>query len=360
MEASLSLQRYYTVKVPLQVQLRDGAVGGISANWLDHMSQHFSNGASLIDAYFHLGNDRDIRARLVESVFVFQEGDSAKPTAYDAIVVEQWTTISNVEVKTDYIPLLHSLAVYGWRLTCVLATPIIKSNGDGSLATKQVVFLQRPALARKKESKKLSLRARSKSNKNSVKDTMKSKNNRSSFSPVAEKETEEQKRIQNEELETEKEEREKLMRKYNRQNERLSTGKDIREEEGKGRVRTEMDDEGEGNCVSETEMGTEEEKKGKTEEVEVVTLKLEQSMQEGQEGAVIHEVHEQGGPSPDRPVDESSGVRIGDNERGEANEEGPTNEGCMGRIYKNVCELNSSEESQPLQRATDCPPSPSC
>uniref|UniRef100_A0A3Q1HRS5 Raftlin family member 2 n=1 Tax=Acanthochromis polyacanthus TaxID=80966 RepID=A0A3Q1HRS5_9TELE len=46
-------------------------------------------------------------------------------------------------VKTDYGPLLHTLAEFGWLLTCVLPTPIIRHDSDGNLATKQVVFLQR-------------------------------------------------------------------------------------------------------------------------------------------------------------------------------------------------------------------------
>ncbi|NWW44300.1 RFTN1 protein, partial [Pedionomus torquatus] len=61
-----------------------------------------------------------------------------------------------VEVQTDYVPLLNSLAMYGWQLTCVLPTPIVKTNGEGNLSTKQIVFLQRPSLpqkAKKKESK---------------------------------------------------------------------------------------------------------------------------------------------------------------------------------------------------------------
>lgn len=33
-----------------------------------------------------------------------------------------------VVVKTDYIPLLQSLAPYGWRLMCVLPTPIVRTN----------------------------------------------------------------------------------------------------------------------------------------------------------------------------------------------------------------------------------------
>lgn len=32
------------------------------------------------------------------------------------------------EVQTDYMPLLNSLAAYGWQLTCVLPTPILKTT----------------------------------------------------------------------------------------------------------------------------------------------------------------------------------------------------------------------------------------
>lgn len=48
--------KYYTVKVPLRVQNCDEGVKGVEANWLDHMTQHFNSGASLVDGYFHLGN----------------------------------------------------------------------------------------------------------------------------------------------------------------------------------------------------------------------------------------------------------------------------------------------------------------
>jgi len=48
--------KYYTIKVPLRVQNCDEGVKGVEANWLDHMTQHFNNGASLVDGYFHLGN----------------------------------------------------------------------------------------------------------------------------------------------------------------------------------------------------------------------------------------------------------------------------------------------------------------
>ncbi|XP_035463703.1 raftlin-like isoform X1 [Scophthalmus maximus] len=172
--------KYYTVKVPLRVQKCDEGVKGVEANWLDHMTQHFNNGASLVDGYFHLGNVNDLLPKSVESVFIFQEASEGEPSAatptYDAIVVEQWTVIHGLQVKADYVPLLQSLATYGWRLTCVLPTPVIKTNSDGSLSTKQIVFLQRPVLGRKRrEAKKLIFKPRSKSNKNCIKDTAKNK-----------------------------------------------------------------------------------------------------------------------------------------------------------------------------------------
>ncbi|XP_067368028.1 raftlin-like isoform X2 [Channa argus] len=122
----------------------------------------------------------DLLPKSVESVFIFQEGIEGEPNVatptYDAIVVEQWTVIDGLQVKADYIPLLQSLATYGWRLTCVLPTPVIKTNSDGSLSTKQIVFLQRPVLNRKsRESKKLIFKTRNKSNKNCIKDTAKNK-----------------------------------------------------------------------------------------------------------------------------------------------------------------------------------------
>ncbi|XP_074539890.1 raftlin [Halichoeres trimaculatus] len=177
--------KYYTVKVPLRVQNCDEGVKGVEANWLDHMTQHFNNGASLVDGYFHLGNINDVLPKSVESVFIFQEGSESEPnvanTTYDAIVVEQWTVIDGLQVKADYIPLLQSLATFGWRLTCVLPTPVIKTNSDGSLSTKQIVFLQRPILNRKRrDSKKLIFKPRGKSNKNCIKETAKNKKKKKS------------------------------------------------------------------------------------------------------------------------------------------------------------------------------------
>ncbi|XP_051526373.1 raftlin-like [Myxocyprinus asiaticus] len=161
--------KFFSLRVPLQVHREAGLVSSVDSHWLDHMSQHFRSGAQLIDGYFNLGDDT-ASSSIVESVFIFQSapGDVSATTAYDAIVVEQWTVIDGVAVKTDYIPLLQSLAPYGWKLMCVLPTPIVKAKSDGSLATKQILFLQRPILPRKKrDMTKLYIRGQNKRNLNS-------------------------------------------------------------------------------------------------------------------------------------------------------------------------------------------------
>lgn len=50
-------QRFYSVRIPLQLQWEAGFVTDVDARWLDHMNQHFLNGASLIDGFLCLGED---------------------------------------------------------------------------------------------------------------------------------------------------------------------------------------------------------------------------------------------------------------------------------------------------------------
>ncbi|KAK1173102.1 raftlin-like isoform X2 [Acipenser oxyrinchus oxyrinchus] len=199
--------RYYTVKVPLKVHRKGQGVSSVEADWLDHMTQHFTNGALLVDGYFHLEAENELTPRSVEGTFIFEEAsevDSTAAQAYDAIVVEQWTTFQGAEIKTDYIPLLKSLAAFGWRLTCVLPTPIVKTNSEGNLATKQIVFLQRPFLPRKKkESKKLNFKTRSKLNKNTIKDVS-NRNRKTNASNLKEKEQEDQNILEDVQKENEK------------------------------------------------------------------------------------------------------------------------------------------------------------
>ncbi|XP_065255664.1 raftlin [Emys orbicularis] len=152
--------QYYTVMIPMKISRNGKTVNSLEANWLEHMTDHFRKGGLLVNAIFSLGMvNADSMQGLIDGVFVFEDlsmEDSKTIQGYDAIVVEQWTVLEGIEVQTDYIPLLNSLAVYGWQLTCVLPTPIVKTNREGNLATKQIVFLQRPSLpqkAKKKESK---------------------------------------------------------------------------------------------------------------------------------------------------------------------------------------------------------------
>ncbi|XP_028674035.1 raftlin-like isoform X2 [Erpetoichthys calabaricus] len=186
--------KYYTDKVPLKINQKGQSFSSMEANWLDHLTQHFTNGALLVDGYFSLGADNDSSPQSTEVMFIFQESDTDTTSvqAYDAIVVEQWTTFEDSEVKTDYIPLLKSLSAYGWRLTCVLPTPIVKTNSNGNIATKQIVFLQRPFLPRKKkESRRLSFKPRNKQNKSSIKHSA-VKKQKENTTIAAEKENENQ------------------------------------------------------------------------------------------------------------------------------------------------------------------------
>ncbi|XP_029299552.1 raftlin [Cottoperca gobio] len=193
--------RFYSLRVPLQVQKEAGQITEVDTHWLDHMTQHFTSGAHLIDGFFHLEDDNDNGVSSVDSVFIFQSSaEETANTSYDAIVVEQWTVVDGVVVKTDYIPLLQSLAPYGWRLMCVIPTPIVKTNSDGSLSTKQILFLQRPVLQRKRKDFKMrNLRGRSKAKKF----TGETEEERENMSPLMETEMDRLRRNSKEEEEAE-------------------------------------------------------------------------------------------------------------------------------------------------------------
>ncbi|KAG8442945.1 hypothetical protein GDO86_011673 [Hymenochirus boettgeri] len=149
-------RKYYTVNIPMKISRNGNTVNGLEANWLEYMSDHFRKGCTLVNAAFYLGMVNDTSSEFTDGVFIFEdfpEQDPKTTKRYDAIVVEQWTVLQGLEVHTDYMPLLNSLAVYGWQLTCVLSTPIVKTSRDGNVTTKQIVFLQRPALPHKQKKK---------------------------------------------------------------------------------------------------------------------------------------------------------------------------------------------------------------
>ncbi len=49
--------RFYSLRVPLRVQKEAGLITEVDTHWLDHMTQHFTSGAQLIDGFFHLDDD---------------------------------------------------------------------------------------------------------------------------------------------------------------------------------------------------------------------------------------------------------------------------------------------------------------
>ncbi|XP_077124978.1 raftlin [Ranitomeya variabilis] len=149
-------RKYYTVKIPMKITREKNAIIGLEANWLEYMTDHFRKGCSLVNAVFYLGMLNDISSEFTDGVFIFEDFPEQDPKTvkrYDAIVVEQCTIIEGFDVHTDYMPLLSSLAVYGWQLTCVLSTPIVKTSRDGNVTTKQIVFMQRPTLPHKNKKK---------------------------------------------------------------------------------------------------------------------------------------------------------------------------------------------------------------
>ncbi|CAN2389772.1 protein transport into membrane raft [Pristimantis euphronides] len=148
-------RKYYTVKIPMKITKERNAIVGLEANWLEYMTDHFRKGCSLVNAVFYLGMVNET-SEFTDGVFIFEDFPEQDPKTvkrYDAIVVEQWTMIEGFEVQADYMPLLSSLAVFGWQLTCVLSTPIVKTSRDGNVTTKQIVFMQRPTLPHKNKKK---------------------------------------------------------------------------------------------------------------------------------------------------------------------------------------------------------------
>ncbi|XP_024116293.1 raftlin-2 isoform X1 [Oryzias melastigma] len=149
--------QYHQGALSMRVSKKGPVVSALEADWLELTATYYRRGWSLVDSFVYWDTLKgEPVPRSLEGLFVYEER-SASPSANDTIVVEQWTVIEGCSVKTDYGPLLHTLAEFGWLLTCVLPTPIIRHDSDGNLATKQVVFLQRPtrnpaaALTRKED-----------------------------------------------------------------------------------------------------------------------------------------------------------------------------------------------------------------
>ncbi|XP_012715331.2 raftlin-2 [Fundulus heteroclitus] len=136
--------QYHQGALSMRVSRKGQVVSALEADWLELTAAYYRKGWSLVDSFVYWDTPKgEPVPRSLEGLFVYEER-STSPPPNDTIVVEQWTVIEGSNVKTDYGPLLHTLAEFGWLLTCVLPTPIIRHDSDGNLATKQVVFLQRP------------------------------------------------------------------------------------------------------------------------------------------------------------------------------------------------------------------------
>ncbi|XP_028291981.1 raftlin-2 [Gouania willdenowi] len=136
--------QYHQGALSMRVFRKGHVVSALEADWLELTAAYYRRGWSLVDSFVYWDTPKgEPVPRSLEGLFVFEER-SVSPPANDSIVVEQWTVIEGSDVKTDYGALLHTLAQFGWLLTCVLPTPIVRHDSDGNLATKQVVFLQRP------------------------------------------------------------------------------------------------------------------------------------------------------------------------------------------------------------------------
>uniref|UniRef100_A0A8C4Y854 Raftlin family member 2 n=1 Tax=Gopherus evgoodei TaxID=1825980 RepID=A0A8C4Y854_9SAUR len=135
----------------MKVTRKGTVISTLDADWLELTTFYYKQGLSLIDSFVSWETSKgDHMPKSLEGLFLYEEEGSGVPgsnrKANDTIVVEQWTVIEGCDIKTDYGPLLHTLAEFGWLLTCVLPTPIIRHDSEGNLATKQVVFLQRPVM----------------------------------------------------------------------------------------------------------------------------------------------------------------------------------------------------------------------
>ncbi|KFP32890.1 Raftlin-2 [Colius striatus] len=142
---------YHEGVLSMKITRKGRVISTLEADWLELTTFYYKQGLSLIDSFVHWETSKgDYLPKSLEGLFIYEEegtgvlGSNRKGN--DTIVVEQWTVIEGCEIKTDYGPLLHTLAEFGWLLTCVLPTPIVRHDSEGNLATKQVIFLQRPVM----------------------------------------------------------------------------------------------------------------------------------------------------------------------------------------------------------------------
>ncbi|XP_075036053.1 raftlin-2 [Mixophyes fleayi] len=151
-ENDLTCCKYIEGNLLMKVSRKGTTISALEADWLELTTYYYKQGFSLIDSFVHweiLKGEQSPKS--LDGLFIYEDDGSrvtvSKNRGNDAIIVEQWTAFEGSEIKTDYGPLLHTLAEFGWFLTCVIPTPIIRHNSEGNLTTKQIIFLQRPVIA---------------------------------------------------------------------------------------------------------------------------------------------------------------------------------------------------------------------
>ncbi|KAM8934786.1 raftlin-2 isoform 2-T2 [Pelodytes ibericus] len=152
LENDTNYYKYLEGNLSMKVSRKGTTISGLEADWLEMTTYYYQQGFSLIDSFVHwdmLKGDQSPKS--LEGLFMYEDESSRVPGSRkkgnDAIIVEQWTVFEGTEIKSDYGPLLHTLAEFGWLLTCVISTPIIRHNSEGNLTTKQIIFLQRPVIS---------------------------------------------------------------------------------------------------------------------------------------------------------------------------------------------------------------------
>ncbi|KAM5152465.1 raftlin-2 [Mantella aurantiaca] len=151
LDDDLACYKYIEGNLSMKVCRKGPTISALEADWLEMTTFYYKQGFSLIDSFVHWETLRgDMSPKSLDGLFIYEDETGqltgSKSKGNDAIIVEQWTVFEGSEIKADYGPLLHTLAEFGWCLTCVIPTPIIKYNSEGNLTTKQIIFLQRSAM----------------------------------------------------------------------------------------------------------------------------------------------------------------------------------------------------------------------
>ncbi|KAG7217795.1 hypothetical protein INR49_020904 [Caranx melampygus] len=85
------------------------------ADWLELTAAYYRKGWSLVDSFVYWDTPK-ASAQVSGGLFVYEERSTSSPA-----MTPSWWSIDgdrSSNVKTDYGPLLHTLAEFGWLLTC--------------------------------------------------------------------------------------------------------------------------------------------------------------------------------------------------------------------------------------------------